>query len=139
MIFSKSVLPAISSTLETRREHIESDLDTARDMKEEAEKVHAAYDEILNEARAKSASLMNGAEEKIKQKAAKKLNSLREKAAEKTQSAEAEIEKARKAAMKDMDAIAAEVASQAAEKIVGISTDIKDAKSVIANINKKAA
>ena len=38
-----------------------------------------------------------------------------------------------------MDAIAAEVASSAAEKIVGISTDLKQAKSVVENINKKAA
>lgn len=139
IVFSKSVLPALGSTIESRRDHIQSDLDTAKQMKDEAEKVHAAYEEALIEARTQASALMLKSEEKIKAKAAKKLDSLREKSLEQTQKAEVELEKAKAEAMKDMDAIAAEVASKAAEKIVGVSTDIKKAKSVVDNINKKAA
>ncbi|MCB1531289.1 MAG: hypothetical protein KDJ35_00310 [Alphaproteobacteria bacterium] len=138
-LFSRSILPALSSTIESRREHIQNDLDTARKMKEEAEQVHAAYEEALNEARDKATEFMTTAEAKIKAKATKKLDDLREKSAQQTQEAEAALEKAKTKALKEMDAIAAEVASQAAKKIVGIDTDIKQAKSVIDNINKKAA
>lgn len=139
LLFSKSILPALSGTIESRREHIQGDLDTAKQMKDEAEKVHTAYEEVLQEARNKASELLVNSENQIKAKAAEKLESLREKAAKQTQDAEAEIEKAKKAAMKEMDGIAAEIASKAAEKIVGISTDIKQAKSVIDNINNKKA
>lgn len=139
ILFSKTILPALSSTIETRREQIDGDLHTAREMKEEAERVHEAYEEALEEARNKAQESMLKAEAKIKEKAAKKLDTLREKSAKDTEKAEAAITKAKKAALKEMDAIAAEVASNAAEKIVGISADIKQAKTVVANINKKAA
>lgn len=139
IFFAKSVLPSLGSTIESRRDHIQNDLDTAKTMKDEAEKVQAAYEEALTESRNEASALMAQSEEKIKAKAAKKLDTLRQKAADKMQDAESKIEKAKTEALKDMDAIAAEVASEAAEKIVGIKADIKKAKTVIDNINKKAA
>ena len=39
-------------------------------------------------------------------------------------------------AMDDMNNIAAEIASAAAEKIVGLSTDLNQAKTVVQSLNK---
>lgn len=139
IIFSRKILPEISSTLETRREQIQGDLDHARELKEEAEKVHAAYEEILDEARKKSADIFAETEENIKNKANKQLDDFREKTSKKTSETEAMIEAAKNDAMSDMHSIAAEIASVAAEKIVGISTDIDQAKSLVKNIDRKAA
>ena len=139
VIFSKKILPALSSTIEDRHERIQGDLAEAQKLKEQAEQVHEAYEEVLDEARTKSAALYTKAEDAIKSKTAKEMDTFRESSATKTKDAEKKIEKAKKAAMKDMDNIAAEIASKAAEKIVGIKTDVKQAKNVIDNINKKAA
>ncbi len=139
LVFSRKALPEISSVIENRQEHIQSDLNAAEDLKDESEKVHNAYEEILEESRNKASELFATVEDKIKAEATAALDGFRERSNSASQDAEQRIAEATKAAMKDMDQIAAEVASQAAEKIVGISTDIDRAKSVIDNINKKAA
>ena len=55
-IFSRSILPALSTTLENRHEHIQSDLDTAERLKEEAETVQSNYEAVLVDARAKAST-----------------------------------------------------------------------------------
>ncbi len=139
VVFSKKVLPEFSKTIDSRNERIQGDLEEAQKLKEEAEKVHEAYEEILDGARVKSSDLFLKTEENIKGKSANTMDNFRERSLSQSQETEGKVEKAKKAAMKDMDVIAAEIASQAAEKIVGISTDLDQAKSVIKNINKKAA
>ena len=55
---------------------------------------------------------------------------------------EGRLGKAQSEAMDDMNTIAAEVASEAAKKIVGISPDLKEAKTVVKSLNdngRKAA
>lgn len=139
VVFARNILPALSSTIESRREHIQSDLETAEKMKEDAESVQAAYEEALNEATSKASDLMMSTEQKVKDKAQKKLAALQSKSLEKIQETEASIEEAKAKSMLEMNNIAAEVASKAAEKIVGVNVDEKKAKSIINNISKKAA
>lgn len=139
VIFSRKILPEISGTLEMRREQIQSDLDSAQELRDEAETVHTAYEGNLDEARKKSTAMFAEAEENIKAKAEKKLQSFREKTQKEIAATETEISEAKDAAMGDMHNIAAEIASVAAEKIVGVSTDMKLAKSLVKNIDKKAA
>ena len=47
--------------------------------------------------------------------------------------------KAKAATMEDMQHLAAEIASKAAEKIIGIETDIDQAKTVVRSLKAKAA
>lgn len=138
-IFSKKTLPEISSTIENRREQVEGDMDSATSLKEEAEEVQAAYENILAEARQKAAAEFGKAEDKIKKATQKKLDAFKDKADEQTADTEKTVEQAKKDAIGDMHSIAAEVASIAAEKIVGISTDIDQAKTLVKNIDRKAA
>lgn len=139
VIFARRILPGISNTLENRRERVEENLDTAQKLREEAEKIQQAYEEILENARQKSTKLFEEAEHAIKQKTADKINEFRAHAAEEIRKTEKKIEDSKRAAMEDMNMVAAEIASLAAEKIVGISTDIDQVKSMVQNINKKAA
>lgn len=139
LFFSKKSLPEISSTIESRREHVQNDLDSADKLKEEAEEVHTAYEEALNNARQEAATLFAKADEKIKEKTAKKMDEFKARYQQSTAETEAVVEKAKKAALGDMHTIAAEVASLAAEKIVGVSTDLDQAKTLVKNIDRKAA
>lgn len=137
--FSKKTLPEISSTIENRREQVEDDLDSAQRLKEEAEGVQSAYEEALSGARADASELFQKTEEKIRAITDEKMGAFKERANTMTADTEKTVEKAKKAAIADMHSIAAEVASIAAEKIVGISTDIDQAKSMVKNVDKKAA
>ncbi len=137
--FGKKILPELSGIIEARRESINDDLNAAHHLKEEAESVHAAYEDALREARNKSTDLFASVADKIQAKTAKKQESFLERSMRDIRNTEKEIAEATTQAMDDMTTIAAEVAAEAAEKIIGISTDVKLAKDVVKNINKKAA
>ncbi len=138
-IYSKKTLPEISATIENRHNQVDGDLDIATKLKEEADGVQAAYEEILSKARADSADVFKQTEDKIKSKTEKKLADFRDRSSKLTQETEKAAAKAKDDAMEDMQSVAAEVASIAAEKIVGISPDIDQAKTLVKNMNKKAA
>lgn len=138
-IFSRRIIPDLSSVIETRRDTIQNDLDQAEKLRDQAETVHKAYEAILNSAHVKTSDLVKGVESEIKDKANASSSSFRERSTKEIQAMESRIEKAKRDAMDEMTTIAAEIASQAAKKIVGISTDVNQAKTVVQNISKKAA
>lgn len=138
-IFARKVLPELSSIIEARRERIQDDLDKAQQLRDDAEEVHAAYEEILAEARETASGLFLKMEEEIRTNTNDRFSTFQEKATAEIKKAEQKIEKSKKEAMKDMDSIAAEVAAEAAARIVGITPDVSRAKIVIQNMNKKAA
>ena len=139
VIFSRKILPEISSTLETRRQQIEGDLSNAQELKEEAESVHEAYNKILNDARQQSTTLFGNVEENIKSKTNKKLEAFKARSTKKTIETESIVEKAKEAIMGDMHAIAADIAIVAADKMVGIKADPAKVKNTVKNIGRKAA
>lgn len=137
--FSKKSLPEIGRVLQKRQSHIEHDIATAQKLRSNAEEAKARYERAVAEAQAQSTKLYLKAEEEVKFKMAQGLEEFKNRATLHVKDTEESIEKAKKEAMESIQSIAAEIASVAAEKIVGISTDIDQAKSVVRNINKKAA
>lgn len=133
-VFAKTVLPNLSSTLENRREHIQGDLDSADSLKKEAEKVHQDYETILEEARAKASKLYQDIDEDIKAKSEKEYADFQDRLVKETQAVEAKILAAKQEAMAGMNDIAAEVAKEAAEKVVGIKPTLKSAKDAVQSI-----
>ncbi|MCC6598250.1 MAG: hypothetical protein IT559_05635 [Alphaproteobacteria bacterium] len=138
-VFARKILPNLSSTIENRRSQIQGDLDSAQHLKEEAASVRNAYETILNEAREKCTELFIKVDEDIKKKTGKKMDSFSLRATKETQKTEEAIEEATNAAMGDMNAIAAELASLAAEKVIGIKPDIDQAKTLVNSLGRKAA
>lgn len=139
VFFSRTVLPSLAGTIEKRRTQVDGDLQNAEDMKEEAERVHNAYEEALDEARVKAHKILSDNETRLKEKAAERLKAIREKTAKSIEHTESEIAKAKEAALQDIEQIVADVSSEAAEKIVGIAADKKKVASVVKNINREAA
>ncbi len=137
--FRFKVLPDLSGVIERRREQIEGDLISAKNLKIEAENVHAAYETIVREARDKSSYLFTRAEEKIKEQEKASYAEFYAHAAKDIADAEEEIADATQKALATVNDVAAEVAAAAAEKLVGIKTDKKKAISVIETIGKKKA
>ncbi|MGH1398319.1 MAG: hypothetical protein ACRBCT_03805 [Alphaproteobacteria bacterium] len=139
IFFSSKTLPEISSAIEGRREKVEGDLASAQDSKQEAEDVQGAYEASLAAAREKASNTFLDAETAMKAKRDEKLEAFKARADKLNGETEKRVDAAKAAAMDEAHDIAADVARAAAEKIVGISTDLKQAKTLVQNIDKKAA
>ena len=137
IFFSNRTLPDISGTLENRREHIQDDIDTAERLKKEAEQAQAAYEESLISARSEAAKTISDAHQKMKAKSENQSKKFREKTEQEIKALEGRLDNVKKEIMEDMNVIAAELARDAAEKVVGISTDIDQAKDVVMALNGK--
>lgn len=136
VFFSRKSLPVISSVIENRREQIQSDRNLAETMKNEAEAVLNAYESGLNAARAESARLNADALNDAKLQTETALKKFKDRAEQQIADMDAGLHTAKGHAMDEMNTIAAEIASAAAEKIVGISSDINQVKSVVQSLNK---
>lgn len=139
LVFARKSLPEISSVLESRQLHIQSDLDTAESLRREAESVHEAYEKALVSARNEASSLFQSIEQDIKDKGTEAAHKFHEQSMKSMSATENRIAQAKSAAMEDMSAIAADIARQVAEKIIGEPTDLKQAKTVVDQIHKRKA
>ena len=138
-VFSGRVLPNIASTLDKRRVHVESDLETADRIRKEADAVQASYEANLSHARNESKRLVSDVHATMKARAEAQIASLRDKAEKDMHSLEVRLQAAKKEAMAEMATIAAEVASEAAAKIIGTPADLDQARNVVQSISKREA
>lgn len=137
--FGRKALPDISGVIENRRAHIDGNLGTADRIRKEAEAAQATYEKLMGDARAGATKLMHDAEVGVRAKAEKELAALRDKAAKDMEVLEKRLTGEKKAIMVEMDNIAADIASRAAEKIVGIKPDLKQAQTVVQSLNRREA
>lgn len=137
LVFARKTLPAISSTLENRRIHIENDLESAARLRKDAEKAQKTYEDLLNNAKAESSRLLNDVVAETKSHAEKKIKELRTKTVQEIETVSKNLEDSKRMALDDMTAIAAEIASEAAARIVGIRPDITQAQTVVQSLNNK--
>lgn len=136
IFYSKKSLPEISRVVEDRKERIQNDLDSAEKIREEVENVQAAYEEKLQEARSKASEMYKEAEATIKKNAEIAQKEFQEKSSHEIMAMEKRLEKSLEAAKEDMDSLAAEIAIEAAEKIIGVRASEKDVKDALKNLNK---
>ncbi len=135
--FKLKVLPDLSGVIERRREKIEGDLIAAKDLKQEAEETHALYEQIVVGARTESSALFARADQKIKDLEQETYNEFFQKASKNLKEAEKEVEDATLKAMDNINDVAAETASIAAEKLVGLKADKKKALAAIQSLKDK--
>lgn len=139
--FSFKILPSIGSVVHGREGFIKGNLDEAQALKDQAQAIQSSYEKTLEQARAKAIAAVQEVEASAKKKAADQLDAFRAKADGEMKSAEERVEGAKSKVMGDMHHVAAEVASDAAQKITGVSTDVQNAKAIVESIaaKKKAA
>lgn len=136
LYFSKVTLPSVGGVLQKRDAKIEGDRAAAERMKNEAESVLNAYEESLKTARTESARLHGEAHDTLKKQAEESLHGFQQKADQQISATESRLNDSKHAVMDEMNTIAAEIASAAAEKIIGVSTDLSHAKGVVESLNK---
>lgn len=110
---------AIASGLDARGQRISSELEEARRLKEEAQKLVAEFKRKQREAEAEAESIVTAAKAEAERLAAEAKAKLEDFVARRTKMAEDKIAQAEHQAVADVKAIAADAAARAAETLLG--------------------
>jgi F-type H+-transporting ATPase subunit b len=112
-------LPRIGGVIEKRAAHIANDLAEADRLRRKTEEAIAAYEQALAEARQKAHAIVEEGRAKLNEETAKERAKLEADLAKKSAEAEARIEAAKTSAMKDVYAVAADVAADIVRRLIG--------------------
>ena len=114
-------LPRIGSVIEARAARIAGDLATADKLRRATEEAIAAYEQALAEARQKAHAIVEEGRAKLKVETAEERARLDSELAARGAEAEDRIAAARNAAMKDVNIVAADVATDIVRRLIGIA------------------
>jgi len=104
-----------------RRQRIAGDLETAERLRRETQEAIAAYEQALAEAKARAHAIADEARNKLKDEVAAERADLERDLAAKATEAEARIHDAKASALKDVNAVAAETASEIVKRLIGVA------------------
>ena len=129
--FARSILPVISATVQNRSLHIRNDREMAKELAQEAEEAQKSYETRLSEARDQAVSIHREVEKEIDVVARRKWDDVMAQARREEDKLTAELTKAKDKALLEMNDIAAEIAQDAAHKIIGVNIGLDAAKSAV--------
>ncbi len=114
-------LPRIGGVIEARAAHIAKDLATADSLRRETEEAIAAYEQALAEAKQKAHAIVEEGRAKLKEETAAERAKLESELGKKSAEAEARIDAAKTSAMREVNAIAADVAADIVRQLIGVA------------------
>jgi F-type H+-transporting ATPase subunit b len=129
-------LPQVAAMIRARRDRLDADLARAEQLKAEAERVLAAYQQALASARAQAQAAVKETSDRLAAEAAERQRQLGESLARRIAAAEREIAAAKQQALGELHNIAVEVARSVTEKLTGTAAD---AASVAAAVDRAMA
>jgi F-type H+-transporting ATPase subunit b len=121
LLMVKVALPRIGSVIEARAAQIAKDLATADKLRRETEEAIAAYEQALAEAKQKAHAIVEEGRNKLKEETAAERAKLEGELAKKSAEAEARIEKAKNSAMREVNAVAVDVAADIVNRLIGVA------------------
>jgi F-type H+-transporting ATPase subunit b len=136
LAFSRRILPDIARTLENREQHINSDLEAAKKLTDEAEDVHKNYDEKLANARHEASQILANRDELMKKKADEMHREFAKDADKQISKTKQRLDDELHKALQEIDSQISDISIIAAEKTAGIEADPKEVKSVIQSLSK---
>lgn len=139
LLMSRIALPRVTEVLDMRQTQINTNLDRAAQLNEEAEKAKEAFESILSEAQDNARETIAAVEQKAAERAAADSAQFTEQARERVSTAEANIAKAKAEALNSMTDIAAEVAADMVNKVAKTHITKADALPAVKALAGKAA
>ncbi len=133
-ILWKGFIPRVTNVFAMRQDKIEDDLSRAEKLKNEAAEAQQAYEKALAEARAKAQAELKAVTDKAAAEAADRAAELAAQLVVKAKDSEAEINKAREAALANVKTIAAETAQRAAARLAGLDVGADAATKAVVQI-----
>ena len=135
-VIARGMVPKIQATVDQRDQRIADDLAAAERAKAEADATEEAYRAKMDESRAEAMKRTSAAKQDGALATEKKLAKADKLIQDKAAKAEAKIQESRKAALANLEGVAAELAQDIASKVAGLSVSKDDAaKAVKAALN----
>jgi F-type H+-transporting ATPase subunit b len=114
-------LPRIGSVIEARADRIAKDLAQAEKFRRETEEAIAAYEQALAEAKQKAHAIIEAGRAKLKEETVAERAKLDRQLGKKGAEAEARIAEAKNSAMREVNAVAADVAADIVRQLIGVA------------------
>lgn len=130
-------LPKIGSVIETRQGRIAGDLETADKLRRETQEAIAAYEQALAEAKARAHAIAQGARNKLKDEVAAERAALERDLGAKSAEAEARIQEAKASALKEVNAVASETATEIVRRLIGVAPTKPEVSAAVAAARKE--
>ncbi len=138
VIFARRTLPDLSSIIENRKNHIQADLEQAENLTSQAENVQNAYEKSLNGAREQATTMLIYMHASMQKQKNDQTEAFRVRSETEVRAAEERLTNAKDKAMSEISDIVADVAAQAVEKIIGVSTDANEARNIVSRLKAAA-
>jgi F-type H+-transporting ATPase subunit b len=119
LLMVKVALPRIGAVIEARAAQIAKDLATADRLRRETEEAIAAYEQALAEAKQKAHAIVEAGRNQLKEETEAERAKLESELAKKSAEAEQRIAQAKTAAMREVNAVAADVAADIVRQLIG--------------------
>jgi F-type H+-transporting ATPase subunit b len=136
LLMVKVALPRIGSVIEARADHIAKDLATADKLRRETEEAIAAYEQALAEAKQKAHAIVEDGRAKLKAETAEQRARLERDLGKKSAEAEARIAEAKNSAMREVNAVAADVAADIVRQLIGVAPAKAEIDQAVATARK---
>ena len=118
-VMARIALPRIGNAIEHRRDRIANDLDQAQALKEATDRAIAAYEQRLAEARSNAHAMSQATRQKLREEVDAERARIDAEIGAKVTSAEQRIAKVKAAALQDVQAVAADLAGDIVDRLIG--------------------
>ena len=130
-------LPKIGSVIEMRHGRIAGDLEAADKLRRETQEAIAAYEQALAEAKARAHGIVQEARNRLKDEVAAERTTLERDLSAKSAEAEAQIHQAKVSALKEVNAVASDTATEIVRRLIGIAPTKPEVSAAVAAARKE--
>ena len=130
-------LPKIGSVIEMRQGRIAGDLEAADKLRHETQEAIAAYEQALAEAKARAHGIAQEARNRLKDEVAAERTTLERDLSAKSAEAEAQIHQAKVSALKEVNAVASDTATEIVRRLIGIAPTKPEVSAAVAAARKE--
>ena len=137
VLMKRVALPRIGSVIEARHARIADDIEAADKLRRETQEAIAAYEQALAEAKARAHAIAQEANNKLKDEVAAERAALERDLAARLAEAEKRILQAKTSALKDVNEVASETASEIVRSLIGMAPSKPEVSAAVAAVRKE--
>lgn len=126
------IVPRVESTVDDRDSRIASDLEKAEALRAEADSAEEGWRTKVNDARAQAQAVISDAKAKVAAASEKRLAAADKRLAKKVDAAMQELDEARRAALAEIELVAADATREIVSKLTGSTVSDEDVRAAVA-------
>jgi F-type H+-transporting ATPase subunit b len=137
LLMKRVALPKIGTVIEMRQGRIAGDLEAADKLRRETQEAIAAYEQALAEAKARAHGIAQEARNRLKDEVGAERAALERDLSAKSAEAEAQIHQAKVSALKEVNAVASDTATEIVRRLIGIAPTKPEVSAAVAAARKE--